>query len=287
MVDIQAPAPARASTELSFPLPKALHTTAHIHLTLLDTCVMVFLATSTAGDSTGSTKPMGSFIYAMPDRTSRSVISTILYTTASTEEYATRVAKILTRRMGVPVYLGCSIDPIALGLLAEEEMEGLTSIVDKVMTKWEARDRVTGSQQRRMGTAGLGSCSDARMDVRSTQKNSGSLNRRMQIPGSIDHRRVQKRSTHTPVSAGILRGLNSVVWLDPASGLRLSKQYPDSSDGSVDYTTQLIHNAVTQLTATTAGAGPAHQLLTPLGTAWRLINLGRPGGSARHDTRST
>jgi hypothetical protein len=43
--------------------------------------------------------------------------------------------------MGVPVYLGCSIDPIALGLLAEEEMEGLTSIVDKVMTKWEARDR--------------------------------------------------------------------------------------------------------------------------------------------------
>ncbi|KAL4818577.1 hypothetical protein BDW67DRAFT_182732 [Aspergillus spinulosporus] len=145
MVDVQAPAPApglRASTELSLPLPKALHTTAHIHLTLLDTCVMVFLATSTAGDSTGSTKPMGSFIYAMPDRTSsRSVISTILYTTASTEEYATRVAKILARRMGVPVYLGCSIDPVALGLLPEEEMEGLTSIVDKIMAKWEARDR--------------------------------------------------------------------------------------------------------------------------------------------------
>ncbi|KAL4774572.1 hypothetical protein BDW60DRAFT_205141 [Aspergillus nidulans var. acristatus] len=144
MVDVQAPAPAPAgaSTELSFPLPKALHTTAHIHLTLLDTCVMVLLATSTAGDSTGSTKPMGSFIYAMPDRTSpRSVISTILYTTASTEEYATRVAKILARRMGVPVYLGCSIDPVALGLLPEEEMEGLTSIVDKVMAKWEARDR--------------------------------------------------------------------------------------------------------------------------------------------------
>jgi hypothetical protein len=43
--------------------------------------------------------------------------------------------------MGVPVYLGCSIDPVALGLLPEEEMEGLTSIVDKVMAKWEARDR--------------------------------------------------------------------------------------------------------------------------------------------------
>ncbi|KAL4997807.1 hypothetical protein BDV10DRAFT_185803 [Aspergillus recurvatus] len=145
MTDVQAPAPARSlqvSTELSFPLPKALHTTAHIHLTLLDTCVMVFLATSTVGESTGSTKPMGSFIYAMPDRTSpRSTISTTLYTTASTEEYATRVAKILARRMGVPVYLGCSIDPVSLGLLPEEEMEGLTSIVDKVMAKWESRDR--------------------------------------------------------------------------------------------------------------------------------------------------
>ncbi|KAL4975631.1 hypothetical protein BDW66DRAFT_151744 [Aspergillus desertorum] len=147
MTDVQGrgPAPARgpqASTELSFPLPKASHTTAHIHLTLLDTCVMVFLATSTVGDSTGSAKPMGSFIYALPDRTSpRSTISTTLYTTASTEEYATRVAKILARRMRIPVYLGCSIDPIALGLLPEEEMEGLTSIVDKIMAKWEARDR--------------------------------------------------------------------------------------------------------------------------------------------------
>ncbi|KAL4984643.1 hypothetical protein BDW68DRAFT_14403 [Aspergillus falconensis] len=145
MTNVQAPAPAparspQASTELSFPLPKALHTTAHIHLTVLETCVMVFLATSAAGDSTGRTKPMGSFIYAMPDRTSRSTISTTLYTTASTEEYATRVAKILARRMGVPVYLGCSIDPVALGLLPEEEIEGLTSIVDNVMAKWEARD---------------------------------------------------------------------------------------------------------------------------------------------------
>ncbi|KAL4970401.1 proteasome assembly chaperone 4 family protein [Aspergillus stella-maris] len=130
------------TTELSFPLPKALHTTAHIHLTVLDTCVMIFLATSTSGDSSGSVKPMGSFIYAMPDRTSpRSTISTTLYTAASTEEYATRIAKILARRMGVSVYLGCSIDPVVLGLLPEEEMEGLTGIVDKVMKKWDERRR--------------------------------------------------------------------------------------------------------------------------------------------------
>ncbi|KAL4799097.1 hypothetical protein BDV19DRAFT_355978 [Aspergillus venezuelensis] len=144
MADVQAqpPQPQTTTTELSFPLSKALHTTAHIHLTVLDTCVMIFLATSTPGDSSGSVKPMGSFIYAMPDRTSpRSTISTTLYTAASTEEYATRIAKILARRMGVPVYLGCSINPVALGLLPEEEMEGLTGIVDKVMKKWDERRR--------------------------------------------------------------------------------------------------------------------------------------------------
>ncbi|KAL4917779.1 hypothetical protein BDW62DRAFT_201337 [Aspergillus aurantiobrunneus] len=144
MTEVQAPASALRTPpmELSFPLPKALYTTAHIHLTMLDTCTMVFLATSTSGDSTGSVKPMGSFIYAMPDRISpRSTISTTLYTTPSTEEYATRVAKILARRMGVPVYLGCSIDPVALGLLPEEEMEGLTGIVDRVMTRWDARQK--------------------------------------------------------------------------------------------------------------------------------------------------
>ncbi|KAL4880222.1 hypothetical protein BJY04DRAFT_191955 [Aspergillus karnatakaensis] len=138
MAEAQSPSLPTHPAELSFPLPKALHTTAHIHLTVLNSCTMVFLATSAPGDSTGSVKPMGSFIYAMPDRTSpRSTISTTLYTTASTEEYATRIAKILARRMGVPVYLGCSIDPTALGLLPEEEMEGLTKIVDTVMARWD------------------------------------------------------------------------------------------------------------------------------------------------------
>jgi hypothetical protein len=38
--------------------------------------------------------------------------------------------------MRVPVYVGCSIDPSALSLLPEEEMEGLTRIVDTVVAKW-------------------------------------------------------------------------------------------------------------------------------------------------------
>ncbi|EAU39477.1 predicted protein [Aspergillus terreus NIH2624] len=133
-------APRLQPQEISFPLPKALHTTAHIHLTLLDTCATVFLATSTPGDSAGSVRPMGSFIYAMPDRTnSRAAISTTLYTSPGTEEYTARIAKILARRTKVPVYVGCSIDPTAIGLMPEEEMEGLTKIVNVVMERWEKR----------------------------------------------------------------------------------------------------------------------------------------------------
>ncbi|KAJ5578662.1 uncharacterized protein N7459_007626 [Penicillium hispanicum] len=125
--------------EISFSLPKASHTTAHIHLTLLEHCATVLLSTSTPGDSAGSFKPLGSFVYAMPDRTSsNSTLSTILYTTQSTIEYTTRVAKILARRIRLPVYVGCSIDPNALGLTVEEEMEGLTKIVNTVVEKCQS-----------------------------------------------------------------------------------------------------------------------------------------------------
>ncbi|KAJ5945361.1 hypothetical protein N7516_005529 [Penicillium verrucosum] len=124
--------------EISFTLPKALHTTAHVHLNFLGHCAMVFLATSSPGDSGGSIKPMGSFVYAMPDRTSpKSTISTTLYTSPSSIEYTTRIAKILARRFSIPVYVGCSIDPHGMGLEVAEEMEGLTKIVNVIMEKWE------------------------------------------------------------------------------------------------------------------------------------------------------
>ncbi|KAJ5312044.1 hypothetical protein PENANT_c022G01964 [Penicillium antarcticum] len=124
--------------ELSFTLPRALHTTAHVHLNFMNHCATVFLATSTPGDSGGSIKPMGSFVYAMPDRTSpKSTISTTLYTSPPSIEYTTRIAKILARRLYMPVYVGCSIDPHSLGLEVQEEMEGLTSIVNMIMANWE------------------------------------------------------------------------------------------------------------------------------------------------------
>ncbi|KAF7593288.1 hypothetical protein BBP40_011747 [Aspergillus hancockii] len=135
-------APQVQPQEISFPFPKALHTNAHIHLTLFDTCATVFLATSTPGDSAGSVKPMGSFIYAMPDRTNtRNTLSTTLYNSPASVEYTTRIAKVLARRMRIPVYVGCSIDPTALGQTVEEEMEGLTKIVDVIIKRWEESRR--------------------------------------------------------------------------------------------------------------------------------------------------
>ncbi|CAG8908666.1 unnamed protein product [Penicillium egyptiacum] len=124
--------------EISFTLPKALHATAHVHLNFLGNCAMVFLATSSPGDSGGSIKPMGSFVYAMPDRTSsKSTVSTTLYTSPPSIEYTTRIAKILARRFSIPVYVGCSIDPHSMGLEVAEEMEGLAKIVNVIMEKWE------------------------------------------------------------------------------------------------------------------------------------------------------
>jgi len=49
------------------------------------------------------------------------------------------VAKILARRTQKPVYVGCSIDPNALGLQVEEEMEGLRKVVDLIMEKFESQ----------------------------------------------------------------------------------------------------------------------------------------------------
>jgi hypothetical protein len=64
----------------------------------------------------------------------RDVISTPLSTSGSSIDYATRMAKILARRMRQPVYVGCSMN--FAGTTAEEEMEGITKLVDQIMEKW-------------------------------------------------------------------------------------------------------------------------------------------------------
>ena len=68
----------------------------------------------------------------MPDRFDvQSSISTALSTTPDTVEYATRLVKILARKLGGPVYVGCSVS--VEGMTVEEEMEGLRVVVGKVV----------------------------------------------------------------------------------------------------------------------------------------------------------
>ncbi len=64
----------------------------------------------------------------------KNVLSTALYESGSSIDYATRTAKILARRTKEPVYVGCSMN--FAGTTIEEEMEGLTKVVDTIMTGW-------------------------------------------------------------------------------------------------------------------------------------------------------
>ena len=123
--------PSTQPVTLSFPVPKHTHLLFHAHITFLTHCTMVHLTTSALGDSSTSAA-LGSFVYAMPDRIdARNAISTALSTTPGNSEYATRLAKILARKLNGPVYVGCSVS--VEGMTVEEEMEGLGAVVRKVV----------------------------------------------------------------------------------------------------------------------------------------------------------
>ncbi|KAI1979777.1 hypothetical protein LOZ53_006728 [Ophidiomyces ophidiicola] len=62
-------------------------------------------------------------------------MSTALYSSPGTIDYARRTAQALVRRFDMPVYVGCSVD--LSGHMAEEEMETLALAVDAITAKWE------------------------------------------------------------------------------------------------------------------------------------------------------
>ncbi|EHY54285.1 hypothetical protein HRR83_008137 [Exophiala dermatitidis] len=131
--------PSFEPVHISFPLPKHPHLNFHAHLTCYGNCTMVHLTTTDIGEPEGSVPPLGSFVYAMPDmRNDRSVISTALSTSGSSIDYATRMAKILARKMRQPVYVGCSMN--FAGTTPEEEMEGLTVAVEQIMQRWNQKE---------------------------------------------------------------------------------------------------------------------------------------------------
>ncbi|KAG9243470.1 hypothetical protein BJ878DRAFT_423535 [Calycina marina] len=136
------PVPSSSSTQpicLSFPLPKSNDARIHLQLTNQKSSILLFLTTAMKGDtSTGA--PLGSFVYALPDRLNPGqCLSTPLFTYESSLEFTTRLAKLLARRTGKPVYVGNSISFASAGLggTIEEEMEGFKMVVKVVMEEVE------------------------------------------------------------------------------------------------------------------------------------------------------
>jgi hypothetical protein len=69
-------------------------------------------------------------------------LSTPLYTYESSVEFTTRLAKLLARKIGKPIYVGNSISFASAGMggTVEEEMEGFRKVVEVVMEEVRKRD---------------------------------------------------------------------------------------------------------------------------------------------------
>lgn len=80
----------------------------------------------------------------------KNTISTPLYTSPSTLDYAIRTARILAHKMDMPVYVGCSVD--FSGSTVEEEMEGLKRILEIVMEKWQESNKQREVEEAMHGT---------------------------------------------------------------------------------------------------------------------------------------
>ncbi|KAF2641938.1 hypothetical protein P280DRAFT_489299 [Massarina eburnea CBS 473.64] len=120
--------------EVAFPLPRAPQTNIHLQLHNNGPNILLFLTTSTGESATSA--PMGSFVYAMPNRASPSdTLSTPLFTHSGTLDFTTRLAKVLARKLKKPVYVGNSISFSSAGMggTVEEEMEGFRRVVEVVV----------------------------------------------------------------------------------------------------------------------------------------------------------
>ncbi|KAL2759181.1 hypothetical protein ACRALDRAFT_1075432 [Sodiomyces alcalophilus JCM 7366] len=120
--------------QVSIPLPRSLDTRVYIHLTVRAKSITLFLTTRSEDEPT--TPPaMGSFVYALPDRLNPTQpISTALYSHEPTLEFTTRIAKLLARRSGMPVYVGnsASFANCPEGGTVEEEMDVFQRVVGVV-----------------------------------------------------------------------------------------------------------------------------------------------------------
>ncbi|KAK4044858.1 hypothetical protein C8A01DRAFT_42467 [Parachaetomium inaequale] len=126
-----------APIQLSFALPRSLDTRIYLHLTVKAKAIMLFLTTASMEDA-GSPTPLGSFVYALPDKYNPSQpLATPLCTVEPTLEFTTRLAKLLARKTQRPTYVGNSISFASTGLggTVDEEMDAFKKVVEVTLAQ--------------------------------------------------------------------------------------------------------------------------------------------------------
>ncbi|RSM08445.1 hypothetical protein CEP52_004692 [Fusarium oligoseptatum] len=125
------------TVELSVPLPRSLDTRIYVRLSTKAKSVLLNLTTASQ-DELATPTSMGSFVYALPNRLDPvQPLSTTLYSSESSVEFTTRLAKLLARRTQLPVYVSNSMSfaDAGMGGTVEEEMEAFKTIVQIVLEK--------------------------------------------------------------------------------------------------------------------------------------------------------
>ncbi|KAK4150390.1 hypothetical protein C8A00DRAFT_37013 [Chaetomidium leptoderma] len=126
-----------APIQVSFPLPRSLDTRIYLHLTVKSKAVVLFFTTASMDDATSPT-PLGSFVYALPDKYNPSQpLATPLCTVEPTLEFTTRLAKLLARKTQRPAYVGNSISFASTGLggTVEEEIDAFKKVVEVALSQ--------------------------------------------------------------------------------------------------------------------------------------------------------
>ncbi|RSL57163.1 hypothetical protein CEP54_008410 [Fusarium duplospermum] len=131
--------------ELSVPLPRSLDTRIYLRLSTKAKSVLLNLTTASQ-DELATPTSMGSFVYALPNRLDPvQPLSTTLYSSESSVEFTTRLAKLLARRTQLPVYVSNSMSfaDAGMGGTVEEEMEAFKTIVQIVLEKLQPSTKST------------------------------------------------------------------------------------------------------------------------------------------------
>ncbi|KAF4589498.1 20S proteasome chaperone domain-containing protein [Ophiocordyceps camponoti-floridani] len=121
--------------QLSLSLPKIPETRIFIRLSKLARAVLISLTTATP-NQVGAAKPMGSFVYALPNRQDgREPLSTVLFPHEPTLDLTTRLARLIARRAQLPTYVtnSMSFAEDGMGDAVDDEMSVFGGVAEAVL----------------------------------------------------------------------------------------------------------------------------------------------------------